>query len=296
MSKDPAFLFYSKDWLQGTAQLMPDEKGVYIDLLAHQHQDNDLPNDIKRLARIVGMAEKDFLPIWEVLKVKFVNSGNNRLVNRKLTEISTERSTKGLRNRISGTFASIIRLSTEPYEKKAEIKKLFNIDDFITVPDHLLTESITEWFLLRLKSIEDGNANTSEDGNTINTTLGEKFLIPEMFKVFKTHLPNYAAYVDKDFKPLKSVADFIHSQSGLNGNIITNQKVIIEEWGKMCAVIAEEKFYKTKSLSTISNQIQEIYQITKHGTGKNKQVAGTNKFNAGATELLNRVKGQASSK
>lgn len=276
MSKDPAFLFYSKDWLQGTAQLMPDEKGVYIDLLAHQHQDSDLPNDIKRLARIVGMAEKEFLPIWEVLKVKFVDAGNNRLVNRKLTEISTERSTKGLRNRISGTFASIIRLSTEPYEKKVEIKKLFNIDDFITVPDHSLTESITEWFLSRLKSIEDGNGNTGGDENTINTTLGEKFLIPEMFKVFKTHLPNYAAYVDKDFKPLKSVADFIHSQSGLNGNIITNQKVIIEEWTKMCETISKDNFYSTKPLSTISNSIQEIYQITKNGRKINSNITNRN--------------------
>lgn len=267
MAKDPAFLFYSKDWIQGTAQLMPEEKGVFIDLLAHQHQDTDLPNDTRRLARIVGMSEVDFLPIWETLKTKFTVTETNRLVNRKLTEISTERSTKGLRNRITGTFASIIRLSMEPYEKKAAIKKLFNVDDFITIPDHELTERLTEWFLERLKSIEDGNGNTNE-GEIENTTLGEKFLIPEMFKVFKTHLPKYPAFVDKDFKPLKSIADFIHAQSGLNGNIITNQKVIIEEWGKLCVVISGDKFYKTKTLSTLSNSIQEIFQISKDGSTK----------------------------
>ena len=108
VNKDPAFLFYSKDWIQGTAKLMPEEKGVYIDLLAHQHQDGDLPNDTKRLARIAGMSEIDFLPIWDNIKNKFKDNGNNRLVNRKLTELMTERSEKGLKNKIIGDRKSVV--------------------------------------------------------------------------------------------------------------------------------------------------------------------------------------------
>lgn len=111
----------------------------------------------------------------------------------------------------------------------------------------------------------NGNGNGNGEGQGNIPVLDEKFLIPEMFKVFQTHLPKYPAFVQKDFQPLKTIADFIHSQSGLNGNIITNSKVILEEWQKLCEVIATEKFYKTKTLSTISNQIQEIYQISKDG-------------------------------
>jgi len=60
MSKDPAFLFYPKDWLSGTAEYMPDEKGVYIDLLCHQHQKGSLPSDTERLARIILAIEDEY--------------------------------------------------------------------------------------------------------------------------------------------------------------------------------------------------------------------------------------------
>ncbi len=166
MAKDPAFLFYPKDWLQGTAKLMPEEKGIYIDLLAHQHQDNDLPNNTKRLSRIVGLSESEFLPIWECIKDKFVETGNNRLVNRKLTELMTERFDKGLKNKIIGTLASVFRLSTAPYDLKFQAKKTFDYSEFLEVEQPKLTETITEWFNERLKSI--GNANGNEDGNDNN--------------------------------------------------------------------------------------------------------------------------------
>jgi uncharacterized protein YdaU (DUF1376 family) len=38
MAKDPAFLFYSSDFLTGVADLSMDERGVYITLLCLQHQ------------------------------------------------------------------------------------------------------------------------------------------------------------------------------------------------------------------------------------------------------------------
>lgn len=150
--KDPAFLFYSEKWLQGTASMMPNEKGVYIDLLAHQHQNKDLPTDTKRLARMAGLSEEDFLPIWEVIKTKFILNKDNRLVNRKLTEVVTERSTKSITNTITGIFASIIRLSDVPYEIKENIKKDFKIEPFLPTPKELLNEKITEWYTERLRN------------------------------------------------------------------------------------------------------------------------------------------------
>lgn len=170
MAKDPAFLFYSKDWLQGTSSMMPEEKGVYIDLLSHQHQDGDLPADTKRLARMVGLSEEDFIPIWAVLQLKFKPNGNrtvNRLVNRKLTNIMTERLTKGLTNKITGTFASIIRTGNFSDEIKSELKKSFKIDDFLTKSDRSVKERLTDWIEerlgVRLKSIANANGNTIED-------------------------------------------------------------------------------------------------------------------------------------
>jgi Protein of unknown function (DUF1376) len=155
--KDPAFLMYSKDWLQGTSHMTPDEKGIYIDFLCHQHQDGSIPSDIKRLAKMVGLSEAEFLPIWSGIKSKFKSNSDNRLVNHKLIEITTDRSSKGIKNTITGIFASLIRLNHLSDEIRQEMKKNFKIDDFIDFPKEILTEQLTIWFHGRLKSIEDGN-------------------------------------------------------------------------------------------------------------------------------------------
>ena len=36
--KDPAFLFYSKDFYEGTRTMLPEERACYIDLMIYQHQ------------------------------------------------------------------------------------------------------------------------------------------------------------------------------------------------------------------------------------------------------------------
>ncbi len=146
MDKDPAFLMYAKDWLQGTSQLMPEEKGVFIDLLCHQHQDGSLPADTRRLARMAGMTEEAFLPIWETLKVKFKPTNGNRLVNQKLNQVVVNRSSRSLTNRISGEFASLIRLSTLNDKQKEKIKSQFSVSDFTNIEPSKLKERLTEWF------------------------------------------------------------------------------------------------------------------------------------------------------
>ena len=163
IKKDPAFLFYPKDWLQGTSNLMPEEKGVYIDLLSHQHQNGDLPNDTKRLARMVGLSESEFIKIWEVLKDKFKLNFGKRLVNQKLNEVTNERRSKSATKKITGTFASVIRLSDAPNDIKEKIKNSFNYEDFLETPTNLLTVSLTNWFSDCLKSIVNANGIVTKD-------------------------------------------------------------------------------------------------------------------------------------
>lgn len=146
MAKYPAFLFYTKDWLQGTAQMMPEEKGVYIDLLCHQHQDGKIPSDLKRLARIAGLPQEQFLPIWEAIKSKFTTDRNGGLVNHKLIHVVNETLTKSKAKKISGIFASLIRLSKLSYNEKEDIKRSFSTDIFIAIPDDKLMDKITMWF------------------------------------------------------------------------------------------------------------------------------------------------------
>jgi len=50
MAKDPAFLFYSSDFLSGITDLTMEERGQYITLLCLQHQKGSLSEKTIRLS------------------------------------------------------------------------------------------------------------------------------------------------------------------------------------------------------------------------------------------------------
>lgn len=143
--KDPSFLMYSKDWLEGTADMMPDEKGVYIDLLCHQHQKGTLPADTSRLARLVGLPEDKFLLIWEHLRHKFSPINGTKLANQKLIKVTTERVTYSLKKKIAGEFAYLLRQSAYTEDVKYKIKKEFKMDDFIGIDPENVREKLVGW-------------------------------------------------------------------------------------------------------------------------------------------------------
>lgn len=300
-TKDPAFLFYPKDWIQGTAKLMPEEKGVYIDLLAHQHQDGDLPNNTKRLARIVGLSESEFLPIWEGLKSKFIEKNDNRLVNRKLTELMTERSDKGTKNKIIGTLAAVVRLSSAPYDVKFQAKKTFDYSDFLEVEQPKLTESITEWFEERLKSIANGN------GNAIGNDIISKYWF---LKFYNSDYNNYVSVfngqstTENYFKQWKAFIDFIYKNKYEDifeckfisphdfAKVTEKDKFTVDKWDEVIKAILATGIKPEHNLFFRIPQFLGYDKNNKNGTGI-KQAIGTTKFNAGANELLDRLKGKA---
>lgn len=173
MAKDPAFLFYSKDWLTGTVEMLPAEKGVYIDLLCYQHQNGSIPNDINRLSRMVGLSVSEFELIWKNISANFQRM-DDRLVNRKLSEIIQERQTKGHRNTISGTFASVLRKMDLTKKQYTAIRSHFKIDDFTEIPTERLSERLSEWITKCLKSIEDGDGTENPDDDHKKGVQGEK--------------------------------------------------------------------------------------------------------------------------
>lgn len=179
--KDPAFLFYSKDWIEGTAEMFPEEKGIYIDLLCYQHQKGSIPNDINRLSRLVRLTVEEFTPIWNNIKDKFIPNGEpngERLVNHKLNEVMTERSEKGMKNKLIGTFAHVIRKLKLPIDREKALKQRFNVDELLKIHKEWNTESLTEWCLNGIPFIEDANENKdiiNNKGEENEKPLPEKF-------------------------------------------------------------------------------------------------------------------------
>lgn len=117
-----------------------------------------------------------------------------------------------------------------------------------------------------------GNSNGQDNGS--GNTFGKSenlLLIPEMLEVFKKFNPKYLSQKEKDFKPLFSIAQFFCEQGKLTGSPDMHREKILEVWEPICKIISKDNFYSTKTLSTISNQIQSITQTAIHGkpTAKN---------------------------
>jgi len=285
MAKDPAFLFYSKDWLEGTAEMTPEEKGVYIDLLAHQHQKGSLPPETKRLAKLVGISEPEFLCIWQDISTKFIPNGSNRLVNRKLNGIVTERMDKGWRNKIIGTLASIIKYSNQPYEINFKVKKTFKVEDFLACTTENLTERITEWYTKRLKSIvnvnedaiEDGNVNEDKKGGTGESSDGLNgsaiYVVPEMFKIWSKYNPDYPYDKNKDFTALRQIGEFILNQPKVKSDVRDNNTKIFEAFDYISKFSKEHDFFKTYSLQQLDRNIQSVIKTIQDGNPK-KSISG----------------------
>lgn len=77
MAKDPAFLFYSSDFLSGVTDLTMEERGQYITLLCLQHQKGPLSEKTIRLS--VGSVSVDVL-------AKFSKDEQGNYINRRLEE------------------------------------------------------------------------------------------------------------------------------------------------------------------------------------------------------------------
>jgi uncharacterized protein YdaU (DUF1376 family) len=93
MSSNPWFKFFPSDWIGGTVNLTPSERGVYITLLAMIYEHGgSLPRDDARLARACGMPKAGFAKVLHSLisqrKIE-VESDGSLTNNRAKTEVAT---------------------------------------------------------------------------------------------------------------------------------------------------------------------------------------------------------------
>lgn len=80
--KDPAFLFYSKDFYEGTRMMLPEERACYIDLLIYQHQNGYIPDEPKRLTMYCSGVSEATLQATLEAKFKRCSKGwyNEKLI------------------------------------------------------------------------------------------------------------------------------------------------------------------------------------------------------------------------
>lgn len=71
MGTSPAFSFYARDFLTGTATMSLQEVGAYVKLLAYQWDAGIVPSSAHERARILGCTKAEERKIWARLASKF---------------------------------------------------------------------------------------------------------------------------------------------------------------------------------------------------------------------------------
>lgn len=282
MSKknDPAFLFYSKDWIQGTAQMTNEEKGIYIDLLAHQHQDNGLPISTLRLSKLANLPENEFLKIWDYLKYKFVEI-DGKLFNLKLVEVMTGRSQYTEMRTIIGTFGGILRDMQISDDEKSILRKLFKYVDFLEdFRENKANLSSCIAFWVAKAQATYGNGIGIENGNYIKNSS----IVSKMFEIFKNYNKSYPFDKNKDFTACFQIAVKIGTSKGWEQKDILNgkQKEVLEAWDKIACFIFSDEWFSTRSIFDLNTEWQRLIQKMTNNKNGAKKYNGSTSSNGAA--------------
>jgi len=164
--KDPAFLFYTKDFQSGTQDMSCEEVGAFLRLLLYQHQHGHVPSDIERLMRITGIfSTEKFNVVWQTVSHKFSQKGAH-LVNHRLQTETTLRATAKPKKLASATLAGLISANKNLTDKqKFSIKKAFKITDYETLNENEISKAVKEWFYKMLNQMVNNLANENADVN-----------------------------------------------------------------------------------------------------------------------------------
>lgn len=209
---------------------MPDEKGIYIDLLSHQHQNGFIPTDTSRLARMVGLSEKDFSKIWASVSRKFVPNELG-LVNIKLQSLASDRENNALKNKIVGKFGVLLRTTDLSQKEKDLIKKAFKTDDFLGFEVDEISERLTEWFTEWLTE-ERAKGSTGSSPSLANANANASTVLADRKKILESKASEFKKTLVpfKEQYPMDLLKEFYEYWSEPNTSFTKMKWQLQETW------------------------------------------------------------------
>lgn len=183
--KDPAFLFYYKDFDISTADWDADIIGWYVRLLCYQAEAGSLPHDLDTIASIARVKPSQwerFSYSWQLkLKAKFEANEQGCLVNRKLEKVQAERKENGTKKAESGLVGSFVKraraeFSLNEHQAKQLAIALFK-EKLLTKTEEQKEASYQRCLKLQLqaiKAIAIANADAIINEDVLKGGLGEK--------------------------------------------------------------------------------------------------------------------------
>lgn len=197
MSKDPAFLFYSKDFYEGTRLMLPEERACFIDLLIYQHQNGPIPLDTKRMLMYCSGVNEATLQATLQAKFKQTDKG---WVNLKMVEVTDDRSSyKGKQsdNGVLGQFFKKAKSSCKAAEYKALRSYVYEDYGKENLISELKKEQTTHEGLLQalLKHLANEDVNVNEDKDDT-----KQIVVPE-FSDFESYANEKATELGMKLDP-----------------------------------------------------------------------------------------------
>lgn len=273
MAKDPAALLFIDNWLVSTKEMKADERGWYLNLVLHQYDKGDLPNDIEELANLadVRFSEYDiFRQKWEqVLKHKFELNGKGRLENPKAKEVIRKREDFKDKRSLSGKIGYVVKVAIKELnateEQVAFIKENIDFNEIDIKDKQVLKQMLKQTIKLYI------------NGD------GDKPFIDKEPISWRTNFDVYKKEAEDGYMSLIGDAAFILEKEELNPNVdilLTLKKAFVEYWGTEKAWKAK-KASKTKDIdwkATYTNAIN-INKVYKPFKKRNEPNAQTIFFN-----------------
>ena len=202
--KDPAFLFYSNDFYEGTRLMLPEERACFIDLLIYQHQHGYIPNDLKRVKQYCAGIEEATLKATLEAKFKLCDEG---WYNQKLLDVVDSRKKYTDKQSENGRVGQIMKKAKSSLTAK-EYKHFKDYFYSVLGKEEALKKLDSKEATLKgllkasLKHYEDEDENRDEDKDETNNdkpTKKENVVYPFDTEKFKRYWGLWLDYKSKEF-------------------------------------------------------------------------------------------------
>ena len=228
-NNDPAFLFYSKDFYEGTRMMLPDERACYIDLMIYQHQHGCIPLDLKRVLLYCNGINEATLKA--TLEAKFIATLDG-YINLKLETVMLERSEFSNKQSINGTVGQFFKKAKALLPKKdyMTLRELLSDNTNNQIFELIGGKEIDKAMLVAmlealLKHLEDANGDEDKD-------LSKDKFDYSFFGNYTDMMIEWVEYkksIKDSYKSQKSlVACFENLKKLSNDNVTTAKDIIMQ--------------------------------------------------------------------
>lgn len=242
--KDPAFLFYSSDFLTGTMTMSDDQVGKYIRLLCFQHQKGEI-------------SAKDFIKISggdPELAEKFILLENGNYKNQRLSDEieSREKFSAAQKKRKQEYWDKKNRIDTKPIPNLNQTDTEFKPNKVIPYED------------------EDVNENVNEDENRKGGA-GEKQKYP-LEKINEMWIEAGLIHTGSETQELRQVAEKILKVKDI-GRLTPENEIELEMVFKKIIHYLKQDNNVTYygSFKSLNNNLDKVLNAIKNGKSKGKQ-------------------------